>query len=156
MSHKRTVLKHTMLLERDPEIVFPLLCPVREYEWISTWKADLIYSRSGLAELDCIFQTSFPTDGPKDTWVVCRYEKPTLVEFVRVNAIRAIRYTITLRQFGEGKTEAEWRQIVTGLDDEGDRLVEGLSNDAFKKRMEALKGMLNHFMSTGKMLVSAE
>jgi len=67
MNHKRTVKKHTILLHGKPEVLFPLLCPVREYEWIEPWKCDMIYSDSGFAEQDCIFQTDFPHDGPKDT-----------------------------------------------------------------------------------------
>jgi hypothetical protein len=152
MNHKRTVKKHTILLHGKPEALFPLLCPVREYEWIEPWKCDMIYSDSGFAEQDCIFQTDFPHDGPKDTWVLCRYEKPMLLEFVRVNEIRAIRYTISLRQTGEGKTESEWQQVITGLNEEGDRLVEGLSDEEFKHRMQMLQQMLNHYLSTGQML----
>jgi hypothetical protein len=86
----------------------------------------MILSESGLAELDCIFQTDFPQDGPKDKWVVSPYEKPVAVEFLRVNAVRAIRYKIPLHQTTEGKTEAEWRQIFTGLHEPGDHFVERL------------------------------
>jgi len=70
------------------------------------------------------FQTDFPKDGPTETWVVCRYEPPHLIEFVRVSSVRAIRYTITLQPTEGGKTEAEWRQVISGLCEEGDRLVE--------------------------------
>jgi len=152
MNHKRAIKKHTMLLEGNPEIVFPLLCPVREYEWIEPWKCDMIYSDSGLAEQDCVFQTDFPQDGPKDTWVLCRYEKPKLVEFIRVNGIRAIRYTITLRQIGDGKTESEWQQVITGLNDEGDKSVSSFSDGEFKRRMQMLQQMLNYYLTTGQML----
>ena len=152
MNHKRTIKKHTILLEGNPEIVFPLLCPVREYEWIEPWKCDMIYSDSGFGEQDCVFQTDFPHDGPKDTWVLCRYEKPKLVEFVRVNGIRAIRYTITLRQIGDKKTESEWQQVITGLNDEGDKSVGSFSDGEFKHRMQMLKQMLNHYLTTGQML----
>ena len=152
MNHRRTVKKHTIVLEGKPEAIFPLLCPVREYEWIEPWKCDLIYSETGFAEQDCIFQTDFPNDGPKDTWVLCRHEKPTLVEFVRVNGIRAIRYTITLHQTNDGKTESEWSQVITGLNDEGDRFVGNFSDEEFKHRMEMLRNMLNHHLTTGQML----
>lgn len=152
MNHKRTVKKHTIRLEGHPELVFPLLCPVREYEWIEPWKCDMVYSDSGFAEQDCVFQTDFLLDGPKDTWVLCRYEKPNLLEFVRVNGIRAIRYTITLRQIEAGKTESEWQQVITGLNEDGDRLVEGSSDEDFKQRMEMLGKMLNYYLTTGNML----
>ena len=56
MNHRRIVLAHTMRLKGNPEKVFPLLCPVREYEWVEPWRCDLVYTDSGVAELDCIFR----------------------------------------------------------------------------------------------------
>lgn len=152
MNHKRAIKQHTMLLEGSPETIFPLLCPARESEWIETWRCTMVYSDSGLAEQDCVFRTDFPQDGPRDTWVLSSYERPKLVEFVRVNGIRAIRYTIILRQKAEGKTEAEWKQVITGLNDVGDRFVEGLSDEEFGRRMERLQQMLNHYLTTGGIL----
>jgi hypothetical protein len=146
------IKSHTMVLEAAPEAVFPLLCPVREYDWIEPWRCRMIYSRSGVAEQDCIFQTEFPKDGPTDTWVVCRYEPPQLIEFVRVNTMRAIRYTITLHQTEGGKTDAKWRQVVTGLTEEGDRLVEQEPGEAYRAQMERLAELLNHYLSTGQRL----
>jgi hypothetical protein len=157
VNHRRTTKRYTMRLRGSPAAIFPLLCPVRESEWIETWHCTMIYSDSGYAEQDCIFQTEFPQDGPRDTWVVSRYERPTLIEFVRVSVRRAIRYTITLRSPAEGTTtEAEWRQVITGLDADGDAWVEGLSDDDFRGRMEALERMLNHFLATGRMLKPGE
>ncbi len=151
MNGIRTRRSFRMRLAETPETVFPLLCPVREYDWIDGWKCRLVYSDSGHAELDCIFKTDFPADGPEDTWVVCRYEPPRLIEFVRVNPLRAIRYTISLRAVEGGNTEADWRQIITGLNDEGNASVHGLDETAFIQRMGAVEKMLNHFLTTGQM-----
>lgn len=152
MNHKRTVKTHTLLFGSDPETVFPLLCPVRESDWIETWQCKMIYSDSGVAEQDCIFQTDFSQDGPVDTWVLSRYERPSLLEFVRVNGIRAMRYTITLDRTREGQTRSEWRQVITGLNDEGNRFVDSLSDEAFRARMQMVEQMLNHYLATGRML----
>jgi len=100
-----------MTLSGSPEQVFPLLCPTREYDWIETWQCELIYSDSGFAEPDCIFTTSYPADGPEDTWVVSRYEKPVLIEFVRVNPLRVIRYTITLSRTENGQPKPIGRRL---------------------------------------------
>jgi hypothetical protein len=152
MNRLRTIKTHTMVLEAAPEAVFPLLCPVREYDWIEPWCCRMIYSQSGFAEQDCIFQTDFPTDGPTETWVACRYEPPRLIEFVRVSTVRAIRYRITLHPTGDGKTEAEWRQVITGLTEAGDRLVQQEPAEAYQVQMELLAEMLNHYLKTGKRL----
>lgn len=41
----------------EPEAIFPLLCPVREFDWIPTWDCDLVYTGSGIAEEGCVFRT---------------------------------------------------------------------------------------------------
>jgi len=152
MNGARIVISFQMHLSSSSAAVFQLLCPTREYDWIDTWKCRMVYSASGYAELDCIFKTDFPSDGPEDTWVVSRYEPPLLIEFVRVNPFRAIRYTICLRETAAGETEADWRQVVTGLNEAGDGLVRSLDETAFSRRMEELEKMLNHYLTTGRML----
>jgi hypothetical protein len=93
-----------------PERVFPLLCPVREYDWIEEWTCKVLHSESGVAELDCVFRTLF--DGEPMTWVVSRYEPPIRIEFTcfvpaarsrRISAKRArgIQLAYLQRRFDE-------------------------------------------------------
>jgi hypothetical protein len=152
MNTIRTVKTHTMHLAGSPAEIFPLLCPVREYEWIEPWRCELVYSDSGVAELDCIFKTRFPKDGPEDIWVVSKYDPPNQIEFVRVNGLRAVRYCINLRQNDENGTAAEWRQVITGLSPEGNELVGKYADDRYYEEMKIIEMMLNHFLSTGTML----
>ena len=65
--------EYTQTNEAPPDKVFPLLCPVREADWVPGWKYNLIYSESGVAEDGCVFST--PNDGgPDTTWMVTRYD----------------------------------------------------------------------------------
>jgi hypothetical protein len=41
---------NTIQVEAPPEKVFPLLCPVREYDWVEPWKCEMIYTDSGFVE----------------------------------------------------------------------------------------------------------
>jgi len=151
MNGTRVTRSFKMQITAAPARVFPLLCPAREHDWIDTWKCRMVYSESGHAEPDCIFKTDFPADGPEDTWIVSRYEPPLLIEFVRVNPLRAIRYTISLLETAGGETNAEWRQVITGLNDDGNSFVRGLDEAAFRKRMGEIEIMLNHYLDTGRM-----
>lgn len=47
----------TIDVDADPDAVFALMCPVREYEWEPGWTTNIILSNSGLVEQDCIFTT---------------------------------------------------------------------------------------------------
>ncbi len=44
---------YTMTIAADAATIFPLLCPVREFDWIDVWSCDVVYSESGVAELGC-------------------------------------------------------------------------------------------------------
>ncbi len=152
MSGYRLRKTYSMSLDFPAEQVFPLLCPVREYEWIESWQCDLIHSDTGIAELDCVFKTHFPDDGPEDTWVVSRYEPPALIEFVRINALRSLRYSLSLTRKDDGTTRLIWTQLFTGLSPEGDDLIKGLSDPAYRERMALRERQINHFLSSGKTL----
>jgi hypothetical protein len=73
----RVVHEFTQTNPAAPEKVFPLLCPVREGDWLLGWKYRLIYSDSGVAELGCVFTTPNPPGSAapdrasaKTTWIV--------------------------------------------------------------------------------------
>lgn len=151
MKAERKTLSFKMKLEAEPEKIFPLLCPVREYDWIESWKCEMVYADSGFAELDGIFKTGSAASGLEDTWLICRHESPVRIEFVRWNAIRAIHYTISLKAVAGG-TESEWKQVLTGLTEEGNEFVRSLDGREFETMCRTEEKMLNHYLATGKML----
>ncbi|QJB55643.1 hypothetical protein [Pseudodesulfovibrio sp. zrk46] len=139
-----------MQIQGTSSEIWPLLCPVAEYDWIDGWKCELVHSESGVNELGCVFRTDPPGGGGTDTWVTSRFEPNERLEFVRVNPIRAIRYEILL--FPEGDTtRMEWIQHLAPLNEEGRTLAEGWSTE-FKQQMSTLEKMLNHYLSSGEML----
>ncbi|MBZ5536455.1 MAG: hypothetical protein LAO31_10905 [Acidobacteriia bacterium] len=151
-SAKRIRLSYTQKYEAPPSQVFPLLCPTREYDWIETWRCHLVYSDSGYAEENCIFTTDFPEDGGDETWVVIAYEPDRTIQFVRIGAIKVIRYNITLRDHSDGSSSAEWEQIITALNEEGNRFIESLSQERYATEKKILESLLNHYLKTGERL----
>ena len=152
---KRVHFHSTQHVAAEPEAVFPLLCPVREFDWIPVWDCEIVYTESGLAEEGCVFQTDLAGDGIKDTWVVSRYEPAERISFVRVNELRAIRYDIRLEGDGEGSTTLYWEQEITALTDEGDRHVAGQREEDFERMVREEERMLAHYLATGEALVGS-
>jgi Polyketide cyclase / dehydrase and lipid transport len=110
-----------MAVEARPETVFPLLCPVREFEWIPDWKCEMIHSRSGVAEDGCVFQTAFAPDG-RMTWVVSRYEPPCCIEFsCLVPDLFVMRLKVRLEPAGAERTSIHWVREFLSLGEAGDR-----------------------------------
>jgi hypothetical protein len=129
-----------------PERVFPLLCPVREYDWIPEWDCRLVYSESGRAEPGCIFQTDRDAEGGLDTWVISRHEPNCHVAFVRVNAWRVMLYEIDLAPADAERTRLTWRQTITAVNEAGDEHVRGLHEDAFAAMIQKLESLLDHYL----------
>jgi hypothetical protein len=149
---QRIVKETELTIAADPRKVFPLLCPVREYEWIEPWQCRVRYSETGVAENNCIFETDFPHNGGRETWIVSRYEKDRCIEFVRFTADeKIIKLDIQLTSAQTGNTRLMWRKTFTGLSPEGNRIVAAMAGD-FAPEAERIGGMLNYYLSTGKML----
>jgi len=55
----RIVKEGVMQLNAGAKTVFPLLCPVKEDDWIDGWAdvCTIVYTDSGIAEEACVFET---------------------------------------------------------------------------------------------------
>jgi hypothetical protein len=153
---KRIARRYVQHFQAAPERVFPVLCPVREYEWIEPWKCEVVHSDSGFAEKHCVFRTGPHGDEPGETWVISSYEPPTRIEFVRFNDLRVIDYSIVLEHEGDGLTSATNVQVLTALSLAGNELLETLTNERFVMELRMGEAMLNHYLSTGKRLALSE
>jgi len=72
-------------VDGSPESLFPLLCPVREYEWIPDWTCELHHTRSGWVERGACFSTQRGDD--RTLWVTTRHDPlHLLVEFAKFSA----------------------------------------------------------------------
>lgn len=137
------------VIQALPARIFPLLCPVREYEWIPGWDCRLIYTESGLAEPGAIFQTDREADDGLDTWVISRYEPGRLISFVRVNHLRTIHYEIRLDQINENSTKLVWSQEITALSPAGDHHVGQLKESDFARGIDKVGELLRNFLGNG-------
>jgi hypothetical protein len=141
---KRAVTEYIGALDSPPEAVFPLLCPVREYEWLDGWACEMVYTESGVAEENCIFRTAF---GEPATWNVDRYEPPRRIAFTVVSSSHACRLSIALEPTAAGGTRIVWRRTCTGLSEAGNATVGAWSTD----RDRDLTRALDHFLKAGTM-----
>lgn len=149
MSGQRIVRVFNTPLSATPEKVFPLLCPVREYDWIPTWQCNLIYSKSGYAELGCVFSTDLGDASGVEIWVVCTYEKNKQIGFVKTGTHSTTRYTIGLERNQSGST-IQWEQELTSLDDDGGLLLDKITENVYNEKMKHINKLLDYYLLNGK------
>ena len=139
---------YTQRLAGSIEEVFPLLCPVREAEWITSWDPLLVVSGSGVAEPDCVFVTSsLPANA---VWYVTRHEPDAgFVEMLKITpGVTACRLKIQLRAASEG-SEADVSYCHTSLGPEGDAFVASFTREHYAAFMRDWETRLNHFLRHG-------
>lgn len=141
---------YTQHLCADPGKVFPLLCPVRETEWLEYWDPRTVITASGVVEPDCVFISEKPQPA---LWYVIRHEPEAgVLECLRITPdITACRLNIHVTA-AHGGSEARITFTHTSLGPEGETFVASFTEDHYRAFMQDWEGRMNHFLKTGTML----
>lgn len=155
----RSVRSYTQRIEAPPERVFPLLCPVREAEWLEGWGdgVEMIHSQSGVAEDGCVFRTR-AAGWPETVWMITQHDSAgRVVEFVRVTTgLAATRLRISVEGGDDGSSVVFVTYTFTPLSAAGRAFVEqNHSEQAFEADMAFWEASMNHWLRTGGMLSAA-
>lgn len=146
--------KYSQINNASPEVVFPLLCPVREKDWIDGWDYKMIYSNSGLIEKGCVFST--PHHGATETiWYVNEHDRLNhIIEFLRVTPNEeVVKINIALSDNGNGTTTSHINYQYTALNESKNQWILQKLNDEFEKSMVYWEKAINHYLYTGTKLL---
>jgi hypothetical protein len=147
----RATRTYTQHLIGAPKDVFPLLCPVREADWIDGWDPVWVASRSGVAEPDCVFVTA--AEPVNAIWYVTRHEPQSgFVEMLKISPeVTACRLSIQLHDAPGGST-ADITYSHTSLGPKGDEFVAAFTEEYFRKFMQEWETRINHYLRHGSAL----
>jgi len=168
----RVTHQYTQTNPATPEEVFPLLCPVREADWIPGWRYKLIYSDSGVAELGCVFTTEDPAiesekyssqsstrtaNSITTTWICTEYNPSAFcIAYMWIKpGLVATELWIKLTAAENGQTHSHIRFRYIGLSLEGNRQVESYDRNWFEAKMRGWERAINHYLTTGQMITAA-
>jgi hypothetical protein len=149
---RRELRQATLHLHAAPERVFPLLCPVREHDWLPGWQARIVFTESGFAEKGCVFTTT-GDQGNEAVWTVSRHEPGQgVVEFVVVvGGLYVTVLDIALHREADG-TRVEWQRTYTPLSEAGERAIASITPEGFAAYLGRLEAQLDHYLATGEAL----
>ncbi len=146
---QRVAHEFTQTNDAPPGKVFPLLCPVREAEWVPGWQYRLIYSQSGFAEEGCVFTTP-NDDGSETTWMVTDYDPARFhIAFSWVHpGMMTAQISIVLAAKREDQTSAHIRYTYTGLSSLGNQKIETYDRKWFEQKMQGWEAAINYHLQT--------
>lgn len=142
---------YTQNLVAPPEKVFPLLCPVREAEWVPNWDPRLVISDSGVGEKDCVFITEA---APQDAiWVITRHEEQAgKLEIIKVTVDHTVcKVEIALTATPTG-TSADISYGYTAIGPAGEAFLKEFTAEWYQRFMQDWEQALNHYLSTSQMI----
>jgi len=147
----RVTRSYMQRLVAEPSVVFPLLCPVREADWVEGWDPLSVVTHSGVAEPDCVFVTA---GAPHNAiWYITRHEPDKgFVEMLKITPlVTACKLTIQLRPVATG-SEAFITYTHTSLGPEGDAFVASFTDDYYRRFMQDWEARINHYLLHGTAL----
>lgn len=144
---------YTQIYNGSIKNVFPLLCPVREMDWLDGWNFKMIHSNSGLIEKDCVFTT--PHHGEYETvWHVTQYDKLNYkIEFLRVTPNEnVVKINILLDRINVQQTKAIIDYQYTALNEEQNEFINNELGQSFIDSMKWWEKSIDYYLASGKML----
>jgi hypothetical protein len=160
----RIVREYTQTNPASPEKIFPLLCPVREADWLPGWQYRLVYSDSGVAELGCIFTTTNflmceaqNPDAPEITWIATDYDSAAFrIAYVWISPGAVVaELSIQLARAVDGATQTHIQYRYTGLSPDGNRELEHYDQKWFEAKMQNWETTINHYLRTGTRMAAS-
>jgi hypothetical protein len=149
-------MKKTLLVSKEIIInnraknVFPLLCPVKEYDWIPTWKCELIHSNSGFNEKGCVFTTENAYGSNSMVWTTQEFDLSTYtVRFTNfASSGFVVQMRINLFELEEGKTcKAVFNYEFIPVSDAGTIAVDSINPKDVETTVNNLGLLLNKYFN---------
>lgn len=150
---QRITREYRQTINSTPGKVFPLLCPVREADWLDGWRFNMIYSESGVVEEGAVFNT--PYDGEADTvWIVTKHDsKSHEVDFARfTHNSRTCILKIAVKHKDEISSYVDVSYTYTGITPAGNDFIKNFTEEAFLEAVTFWEKSMNFFLETGERL----
>jgi len=154
---KRVSRNYVQTIQAPPSVVHPLICPVKEAEWLDGWDYHLLFSDCGFAEKGCVFTSR--SAGEKDTiWLITKRDNAAYeTVFARITPdSRVAEVTVRAEGGGQQTSRVHITYTITALNETGNRFIENFTEDNFVKDMKFWEATMNHYLETGKALPQSD
>jgi len=151
---KKLVRSYRQTLTGSAAEIFPLLCPVREKDWLPGWDYQLIYSESGYAEKGCVFETGNVYGSYR--WIVTNYDSDIYtIQFVKINEDVSVIIDIALEEERRDLCHCQIEYAFIPHNEEtAEQVYRENSAENFRSHMQIWETALNYYLQRHEMLPS--
>jgi hypothetical protein len=142
------------IFDAPPETVFPFFCPVKEYEYLRNWECTMNYSKSGYAEKNAIFQSTYPWPfGLKATWVCTKYDQNVAVHYtVFIPNTLVFLVENTFEELPDNKTKHILVLTCFGLNQLGKMIAKKMVSQDEDKPGNTVTDELDYYLKNNRMM----
>lgn len=138
---------HKISILGNSSTVFKAFCPIMEREWVPGWECKMVYSKTGIAEKNCVFTTKH-NDLPEMIWICSIYEPGNEIEYVRTtpgNFVTVINIKTTkVNEY----TECTVTYTHTALSSYGAQYISSHFNEEqFMKQIDSWKNGISVYLN---------
>lgn len=145
----RLVKRTAISLNADAKTVFPLLCPVKEVDWIDVWEdiCMMVYTDSGIAEEACVFETDAPDEG-YSLWICSHYDaaKGEITYIKHIVGKAVIKWDMHVRDTADSSA-IDMVYNMTGLSKEGAALVKDHDERYLSILFDGIQKQINDYVA---------
>lgn len=140
---------YVQIINAPPAVMFPLLCPEREKEWLPDWQARMIHSHSGVVESGAVFATPY---GPSETlWYTVAHEPNRHVRFVRFQPDGVVvDIDIHVEPKNADQSQVNIRYRFTASSATGAETVRKFTPAAWQEMMQQWQDLMNAWLAQQK------
>jgi hypothetical protein len=150
------VRTYVQRIEAPPQAIFPLICPVREGDWLEGWAeiCEVVWSASGVAEPGCVFRTT-EEGRPATIWIVTDHDPDRgVVTFARVTpdlVASTLHIEVTGAERGTSSVSIRYTVVPTSAAGET-YAAERYDRADLAASIVWWERSMNHYLRTGQLL----
>jgi hypothetical protein len=155
---RQIVCEMEKTIQGEPEVIFPMLCPVLEEKWIPNWEYELVHSKSGENETGCIFRenisgTHYFEELVTATWTTILHDSENKrVEFILFYDDKALaRSSVEISRLHDGYSRVKWQKTLTLLKSMDDKFSDQALQQKVMESLEFIADSLSYYFETGHM-----
>ena len=144
---------HTIVLNGEPAVVFPLFGPVREGDWVAGWEPEIVSGDGLTPKRGCVFRT-FDQKRGETVWLLSDIDSGDhRITYVRTTPRSDLaEINIEVKQHQSGLARASITYRLVGLSEAGNRYVESFTEERYRELIDEWEVAINHFLETGEQL----
>ena len=155
---KTSSVKYEYIIEAPIEKIFPLVCPVKEYDWIKGWKCKLVHCPNGVNEEGVIFKEKLSApflmrnSNGMTTWTTILYDTVNYrIHFKLENEMATILYAIKLNPGNNGDTKVFLDFAYTPRNTNAENFMDERRERNLEFLISGLGTMMKVFAETGEL-----